>query len=897
MLTFVQMFLRAISIIKRILIFTAGFCLLLTLALLIFRKKIERYAISQMDPYFKVPVYIHDVDFTFWESFPNFSLRLNGVLIQDYNPLSGKTADTLLYAETIYLKANTWSLVQGDLSIQSIEMDKARIGLRIDHSGKENFDIFVQDSSKAEPSSFEINLKKVLFKNVDFSFQNFQGEQEYRAYFKQLQLSGKFSADAFEMQLASDFTINRYKDKSLTLLRKTKANIETEVNVDQINKRYEVTNASALINSIPFQMRYSQDTTQFNLQLEASKVPLEMIMASVHQTDIDKFKNMSISGEADIELTVAGSSQINVTPNINANFNIKKGALNDKVNQLSMQKLELTGRYEKVLNQPERLILQHFKVTTMGQALQGQLAVVDFSKPNIKANAQGEINLKALHHFFPLPFVQSISGQLAVNGQMQALVNNPGAKNQEIQLTNSKSDLDCKAIQLKVNSDFPEFREITGKVSTRNDDFVFNQFRVKTENSTVEISGKMDNLLNYLEREEALSLSAAVKAENIDLNEFISESQQQASKSSAQSLGVYVLPKNILGTIEYDIKSIVVGTHLFSKLQGVTMLRNREMDFRKLELEHIGSVIRGDFKMTEKSPGTLDLQGDLQSSNIDLKKLFAEWNNFEQEHIKSENITGNAEVKLKFIMPYNLSKGPVKEALNAQVSLKIVGGALIQLEALREIAQSMKSNDFVRVFLGKNLKSIEQKLDRLTFENLENTFFISNSKFVIPRMLIKTNVMDLVVSGWQHFDESLEYRFEFDFKDLKQNTRDAQFGEINEDGISTRLFLRMFGTLDQLQFAWDGEAKKAHKQEQREQQKQDVKSMLKTEFGMFKKDTIVQTYQKTQAPKERIELDFGDATPTTPNVEKKKREINDKFNKIRKENQSKKENVVLEFEP
>ena len=897
MLTFVQMFSRAISIIKRILIFTAGLCLLLTLALLIFRKKIERYAISQMDPYFKVPVYIHDVDFTFWESFPNFSLRLNGVLIQDYNPVSGKTADTLLYAETIYLKANTWSLVQGDLSIQSIEMDKARIGLRIDQSGKENFDIFVQDSSTAEPSSFEINLKKVLFKNVDFSFQNFQGEQEYRAYFNQLQLSGKFSSDAFEMQLASDFTIKKYKDKSLTLLRKTNANIETKVTVDQINKRYEVTNASALINSIPFQMSYYQDTTQFDLQLEARKVPLEMIMASVHQTDIDKFKNMTISGEAEIELSVSGSSKIDMTPNINANFNIKKGALKDKFSQLSMQKLELTGKYEKVSNQPERLMLQHFKVTTMGQALQGQVAVVDFAKPNINANAQGEINLKALHHFFPLPFVQSISGQLAVNGQLQALVNNPGAKNQEIQLTNSKSDLDCKAIQLKLNSDFPEFREITGKVSTRNDDFVFNQFRIKTENSTVEISGRMDNLLNYLEREEALSLSAAVKAENIDLNEFISESQEQASKSSAQSLGAYVLPINILGTIEYDIKSIVVGKHLFSKLQGVTMLRNREMDFRKLELEHIGSVIRGDFKMTEKSPGTLDLQGDLQSSNIDLKKLFAEWNNFEQEHIKSENIMGNADAKLKFIMPYNLSKGPIKEALNAQVSFKIIGGALIQLEALREIAQSMKSNDFVRVFLGKNLKSIEQKLDRLTFENLENTFFISNSKFVIPRMLIKTNVMDLVVSGWQHFDESLEYRFEFDFKDLKQNTRDAQFGEINEDGISTRLFLKMFGTLNQLQFAWDGEAKKAHKQEQREQQKQDVKSMLKSEFGMFKKDTTIQTYQKTQAPKERIELDFGDETPETPNVEKKKREINDKFKKIRKENQSKKENVVLEFEP
>ena len=890
------MFLKIIVILKRVLLYIAGFLLLLTLLLLIFRKKIERYAISQIDPYFKVPVYIHDVDFTFWQTFPNFSLRLSGVLIHDLDKNTGRNTDTLLYAKTIDLKANTWSLLKADLSIQSIEIDHARIGLRVDRKGKENFDIFVTDTASTEPSSFEINLKKVLFTDVDFSFHNFLEEQEYRAYFDDLKLSGKFNADAFEMELSSAFAINRFKDKSITLLRKTKVNLDTKVKVNQVNKSYQVSNAEALINEIPFQMNYSQDTVALNLMLQAKKIPLDMIMASVHQTDLNKFKQMNIKGEADIALQVSGSSKINIAPDIRADFSLKKGALKDEQSDLSMQKLELSGKYEKISGQPENLNLKNLQVATMGQALQGQLSVVDFAAPKIKVSARGDINLKALHHFFPLPLVQSISGQLSVDGQLDASVKNPGLKNQEILLKNSKSDLDCRGIRLKLKSDFPELQEISGKISTRNDDFIFNQFRLNTLYSSVEISGNLNNLLDYLEKDAALNLNAAVRAEKIDLNEFLSENSASQSPESSQSLGAYILPKNILGSVEYDIQRLFIGKHIFSNMKGVTFLRNREMDFRKIELEHIGSPIFGDFKIAEKSPGTIDLQGDVQSSNVDLKTLFAEWNNFEQENIKSDNINGKAGVKLKFQIPYNIVKGPVKEALNAQVSLKIVGGSLIKLEALREIAQNMKENDFVRLFLGKNLKSIEQKLERLTFENLENTFYISNSKFVIPRMLIKTNVMDLVVSGWQHFDESLEYRFEFDFKDLKQNTRDTQFGEVNEDNISTRLFLKMFGTLSKLQFAWDGEAKKAHQQEQREQQKQDVKSMLKSEFGLFKKDTSVQTFQKTQGPKERIELDFGDETPPPPNVEKKKREINDRFQKLRKENQSKKEKVILEFE-
>lgn len=890
------MFPKALTITKRIFYALAGFFLILTLVLLVFRKKIERYALAQLDPYFKVPVYIHDVDFTFWRSFPHFSLRLDGVLINDYNEEKGKNTDTLLYAKTINLKTNTWSLLRGELSISSINIEKGRVGLRIDPTGRENFDIFVSDTSSNSDKSFEIDLKKVHFSDLNFSFHNRQTQQEYQAFFDQLKLSGRFSAESFDMQLQSNFKINRFKDKAITLLRKADVKLETQVSVNTMTGEYVIPNTTAEINGIPFELQFSQDSTVFDLKLNASSIPLEMIMESIHQSDLNKLKSMAISGQADMNLHVHGASKINETPNFSAAFKIQNGSMNDQQSQLSLKKLDLEGKYEKQNGQAEVLELNKITVNTMGQNLRGHLSITDFESPRIRASANGEINLKALHHFFPLPQVEHIAGQLAITGNLQAVIRNPGLKNQQIQINNSKSDLDCKKIRMKLKSDFPEFQEINGKVSTRNDDFVFNQFQIQTLTSQLQISGKMDNLLAYLERDEALNLNAAIRADRIDLNEFIKEDTAPEQKPASQTLGAYVLPKNIFGRLEYDIRELIVGKHLFSKLIGVTMLRDREMDFRKIQLEHIGSSIQGDFKVQERSPGILGLQGDVSSKNIDLKKLFAEWNNFEQENIKTENIMGNADAKLKFEMPYHIAKGPMKESLNAQVSLKVVGGALVQMDALREIAQSMKDNDFVRLFLGKNLSIIEQKLENLTFETLENTFYISQSKFVLPKMTIRTNVMDLVVSGWQHFDETLEYRFEFDFKDLKQQTRDAQFGEIRQDGISTRLFLKMYGSLSVLKFAWDSEAKKAHRQEQREQEKQDVKSILKSEFGLFKKDSSVQRFEKTVAPRERIEIDFGDETPSPPDIEKKKREINQKFNKVRKDNQRKDEKVVIEFD-
>ena len=157
--------------------------------------------------------------------------------------------------------------------------------------------------------------------------------------------------------------------------------------------------------------------------------------------------------------------------------------------------------------------------------------------------------------------------------------------------------------------------------------------------------------------------------------------------------------------------------------------------------------------------------------------------------------------------------------------------------------------------------------------------------------------MEIAVSGWQHFDESLEYRFEFDFKDLKAKKRDSEFGEIVEDGVSSRLFLKMFGTLSDLKFTWDTEAKKAYKKEQNEQEKASVKSMLKSEFGLFKKDTTVGDYQQNEKVRERISIDCGEDTlKTQEELKTRNRVIHDKFKKIREANKPKEEKLIIEID-
>lgn len=872
-----------------------GFFLVLTLLLVVFRGKIERYAISQLDQFFKVPVYIHDVEFTFWKTFPNFSIRLDGVLIHDYSEEHGKLPDTLLYANRIDLKANTWSLLKADMSIESIEVRDALVGLRVDNMGKENYDIFVRDSTSKD-GDLDLNLKRVIFKNTQFTYNNAITEQRYHVALNRLKFSGRFKNEMFDMHVESNARIERFKDKSITLLKGVDVKLETDIFVNTAERRYQLPKSMILINHMPFELSFLLESDYLDLELKGAEIKLNEVMSAIHQNDLNKLKNIETRGLVQFILKVYGDLNRELAPNIEAEFQIANGLIKDPSSGLEIKKIELQGYYESLQNKPEKLELNQLTIHTMGQKFNGRLAISDFSKPDVRVQGQGGLDLASLHYFFPLPKVKQISGTVHVDGSVHAIVNQPNLPDQHIHVLNSKANFECYDIAVETTLDFPKIEKINGAISTRNDDFVFNRFQVKTAQSSVEMSGNVNRVISYLEQSGSLQIDGAFRAERLDLDEFLNHSNQSES-SSSHPVGVFVLPKNILGAVDFDIRKLVINQHIFSDILGSTKLSNRQIDIKNLKLIHLGSTASGTLRITEKIAGTIELIGEMSANALNLKQVFAEWNNFEQETIRSENISGKADLSLKFHFPFSMSKGIVKEKINAQASLKIVGGALIQVEALKEIGASMRSNALVKVFLGKNLDIIEKKLANLTFETLENTFYISNSKFVIPKMLIKTNVMDLTVDGWQHFNETLEYHFQFDFRDLKQHNKDAEFGRVVDDGASPRLFLKMFGSLSNLQFAWDADARKQYKKEQREQEKQTFKEVMKTEFGLFKKDSTVQTYKPPTRLQEIIELDFGDEVDEEKvDVERKKRKIEEKYKRLKKNNSTKTEELIIEFE-
>jgi hypothetical protein len=196
---------------------------------------------------------------------------------------------------------------------------------------------------------------------------------------------------------------------------------------------------------------------------------------------------------------------------------------------------------------------------------------------------------------------------------------------------------------------------------------------------------------------------------------------------------------------------------------------------------------------------------------------------------------------------------------------------LKNVSSFKDITESLKTNSGKIILGKKNINLLEEKLKDISFQTLENSIVIKNGVVNIPKMHIGSSALDMDVSGVHSFENEIDYRFAFRLRDLMKTEKDSEFGEVIDDGTGIKIFMRMHGTLDKPIIEWDKTSRKEQAKQNREEAKKDAKSILKSEFGLYKNDTTVKEYKPEEIPKEELKIHFGPATKEEFNEVKKEK--------------------------
>lgn len=872
-----------------------GLFLGVSLALYVFKDDICNAVIKEMNNHLKAKVAVSKVDLAFWGSFPNLSVDFNEVFIKD-SYVGSSDMDTLLYSEKIRFKLNPMDIWSENYTVKSIEISRGTLKMKVNEEGEINYDVLNSTSDSVESKSFDLNLKSVEFEDFGYAYINNKTNQEYRTKINSMQLEGALSSSVFTTKAKVDVHVNSARSGEVDLISNQPAILDVVVNVNKDSATVSIPNSTILVSDLPFNFDAEVDSKGFEINLSGKNLNIRDAANKIALRQLNSIKTFEGQGVLLFDLNLKQVTGSNKPIQINCSFGVKSGNLRIPSSGIALNKIKLDGEYSNAKGvKNEKLELKNVSFNTKGGPFNGNLILTNFDAPIFKGNANGHLDLNVLHSLYKIPNVEKLQGAVNVRSQfkIQGKPQDNGVVNYDI--TRCEGSVELLDVMTKIVNDKRIFSSVNGMVYLRNNDAGIDDVSLKVGGSDFKINGIFKEVFDYFGNKGDLDANLEIQSNLISMQDLGSDSKEELKIQSGR---VFILPNNIRGKVYLDVKKLKYDNHLFESIRGNMSMSKRIVHFPKVSLVNGGAEVIGSLTIEERTPEIFYVSSQLVSKNIDFTKLFNEWDNFKQEVILSENIEGLAQANVSFSAPFDLRSGIISNQIKSQIGIQIDNGRLKNVPTFKSIIESLRASSLKTILGKENINAFGAKLNDLKFDQLKNTIIIKNGVLTIPTMSINSSALNVEVSGKHTFENKIDYRFGFRFKDLKKK-KESEFGEIIDDGSGFRVFMRMFGMLDNPVIEWDKQSRKEQSKEKIEEEKQTAKSILKSEFGIFKNDTTVKDYVKEVIPKEELIINFDPLksidTIIESKIPKKDTKLNRWLDKMKKQEEAeKKEDFIID---
>lgn len=890
---------RVWKVLKKILfwIFFVGlfFVTVITVIIHIYQDDIKQYAISELNSYLKTDVEVQDMEVSVFYDFPNASIQFENVFIADAFEDS-KSKDTLLFAEQLFFHFNLMDIWSGDYKVKRASAHHGQLNLKTTESGDVNYAIIAETTDTLDADkNFEFLLELLKLENIDFSLKNKSTNQDYEVNIEDALIKGDFAATEYRLLAEGDLHVKRLKSSSLTLLADKAAKLDLALDINTLKKSYQFKKGNLGIEDMQFNISGAIDSAAIDLTVVGKGIQVSQLVSSIMPDEVEDSKKYKGEGIVNFIGHISGALSRVEMPSIDASFALENGSLVEPENNLKIHDIHLMGSYTNAYgDRKENLDFNNFSFKLLNSHLSGTGRIEDFAQPELITESKGDLDLVTFHKFFKFKNVEELGGNVKFDLSCIIRFFDPEYRRDKFEILRSDGSIALSKVVYKSTLNGIRYTNISGDILVKGKDAAAKDLSIQTQQSDLLLNGAMKNFVSYIDGSGSLGLIASLESSQINLDEFLGPSNKE--KEGPPTL--FELPGDVNLNIEMHLNKFHWDNHVFTDITGQFLLANRKATVNKMELKTLGGSVKGKLVLNNLLENGNVIDGEMVFNQINTKALFVEWDNFQQNAITDQHIAGQISGNVNFLLLFNPYFSLVEEKILAVSDLKIINGELNNLETMKAITDYMRSNKALKMMLNKHIDRFEEKLMHLKFSKMENRIEIKDRRITIPKMTIKSNALDVDLFGWHDFDNNIEYHFSFRFRQLKTKPEYTEFGKIEDDGLGITIYLTMFGSIDEPQFSLDSDERKNDIKESLANEKSTLKSMLKTEFGLFQKDSTV----KSIAPDNKKEVEFiyyetdveNEEMDTTGKKDKNKKRTNNFFNKLKTESEQDKENLQYE---
>lgn len=796
---------------------------------------------KEIDKRVKPDVYT-GIDFTVFRTFPYATVVFKNTTVKD--PLQPDSL--LLEARRIYFKIDVIQLLKENYDLKKIEIEEANLNIFTDKKGNVNYDIFKEDQDSVD-TELSIELKKIALEDVQVTYQNNKSQNRFGFKFLKSTVKGEFDKKNYEMAISGDFKLNvsRIGNKPWNL--KNKMNADLVLNVASEQEKFSVSNGELKFNAIPLHLDgslYYGDSKQIDLEMESPAIDIKKLLDDLPEKYTQKLNDYAIEVSPFVKVCLKGPYGSGNNPHITSNFGIENGIITHKKSGIKVKDLAFKGSFnngEKNNSATSRLRVEQIKGFLDDQEFSGSLTVKNLKNPNIGITTKSRIDVEKIKQFMKLDTLQQVKGQIALNMDFSfspADINNIKPQDFIQGSADGTASLDNVSIGFKESETI--YTDLSGKFEFTSTDVLIKDLKgFINKKNDFHIRGYMENLLPFLFfSDQRMHIIADLKSQYLSLDDLLTESKENEQKAEYK----VSLPEDISFNFDANIKELDFRRFHGKKIDGNIKMTGNKVILENLNFNGMGGSVkaRGNVKLTDKND--VDVQGKAYFDNVEIRKVFYQLENFNQEGLTHKSISGRLTSDFTFRAKFNENLKPIGKTFNATADVLINDGKLVNYKPLEDLSRFIKVED----------------LSNIEFGTLKNTITVKDEKFIIPRMKIKSNVADIKLAGSHTFHNKIDYHLELLLSDLlsreacENKKENSKFGRIKDDGLHrTKLFLKVGGTTENPEFTYDTQGLKKKFKKDMKKEKTELKQLLHDEFGAYENDSTIEQKPKTEKEKKK----------------------------------------------
>jgi hypothetical protein len=729
---------------RRIAGLAAG-AVVLVLALLVllpylFRDRIAARVQAEIGNRIEADVAWGGVGLSLIRDFPNATLRLDDVAVVGRDRFDG---DTLAHIGSFRLALDLPSAVRslrrtGPLVVRSVEVERPTLRLLVLEDGTANWQLLgaADEAAPAGSDPLELKLRRLEVRDGEISLADRQAglfasvaglRQSLRGDFRQTRftLGSRTAADEVSVRFAG-----------VPYLSRVALNVDTEIDVDQAAGQLVLQRTEIRLNDLLLALAGTVgigDDPVMDLEFSAPGTSFREILSLVPAVYRNDFEALQASGTMAVSGSVRGRFGADAFPALALQANVRDGRFQYPDLPLPARDVFLDLSLTNPGGDADRTVvsLRRFQVVIGNDPVEGSFSVrTPVSDPAVEFAVRGRLDLADLNRTLKLPGAEELTGILAADASMQARLSD--IERQQYDRVGAEGVVSASGVAIRTET-LPHALQVDeGQLRLSPRYAELTSFRGRVGSSDLAMTGRLDNLLGFVLRDEELRGQARVASNFFDLNEW---------RSGEGDLEAIIVPPNLDLGLVAEVQRLAFAEMELRNVSGALRIRDRRATLDDFRMDVFGGSMALTGWYDTAAPGAPTFDLGLRLASIDVVGAAGSVATFRALAPVAQYARGRISTELRLSGALGNDMAPVLGALSGRGSLQAAGLALEGFPGLDRLADLLST----------------EALRNPALSEVRSSFTIQDGRLHVSPFDVRLGPFATTVSGSHGLDETLDY--------------------------------------------------------------------------------------------------------------------------------------------